>query len=84
MSGFHVALGTLLQPVLIIVAAVLLLRAQNGPRLLPAAILLLISQTLALLSMRQTVMYADEMGAASSRPSGPLCCFSAYCCCSSA
>ena len=64
MSGFHVALGTLLQPVLIIVAAVLLLRAQNGPRLLPAAILLLISQTLALLSMRQTVMYADEMGAA--------------------
>lgn len=35
MSGFHVALGTLLQPVLIIVAAVLLLRAQNGPRLLP-------------------------------------------------
>lgn len=64
MSGFHVALGTLLQPVLIIVAAVLLLRAQNGPRLLPAAILLLISQTLALLSMQQTVMYADEMGAA--------------------
>lgn len=64
MSAFHVSLGTLLQPVLIIVAAVLLLRAQNGPRLLPAAILLLISQTLALLSMRQTVMYADEMGAA--------------------
>ena len=61
---FHVSLGTLLQPVLIIVAAVLLLRAQNGPRLLPAAILLLIAQTLALLSMRQTVMYADEMGAA--------------------
>lgn len=64
MSSFHVSLGTLLQPVLIIAAAVLLLRAQNGPRLLPAAILLLISQTLALLSMRQTVMYADEMGAA--------------------
>lgn len=64
MSAFHVSLGTLLQPALIIVAAVLLLRAQNGPRLLPAAILLLISQTLALLSMRQTVMYADEMGAA--------------------
>lgn len=65
MSAFHVSLGTLLQPVLIIAAAVLLLlRAQNGPRLLPAAILLLISQTLALLSMRQAVMYADEMGAA--------------------
>lgn len=64
MSAFHVSLGTLLQPALIIVAAVLLLRAQNGPRLLPAAILLLISQTLALLSMRQTVMYAEEMGAA--------------------
>ncbi len=64
MSGFHVALGTLLQPVLIIVAAVLLLRAQNGPRLLPAAILLLIAQTLALFSMQQTVMYAEEMGAA--------------------
>ena len=64
MSGFHVALGTLLQPVLIIVAAVLLLRAQNGPRLLPAAILLLISQTLALFSMQQTVMYAVVMGAA--------------------
>ncbi len=64
MSGFHVALGTLLQPALIIVAAVLLLRAQNGPRLLPAAILLLIAQTLALFSMQQTVMYAEEMGAA--------------------
>lgn len=64
MSAFHVSLGTLLQPALIIVAAVLLLRAQNGPRLLPAAILLLISQTLALFSMQQTVMYAEEMGAA--------------------
>ena len=64
MSAFHVSLGTLLQPALIIVAAVLLLRAQNGPRLLPAAILLLIAQTLALFSMQQTVMYAEEMGAA--------------------
>ena len=65
MGSFHVSLGTLLQPVLIIAAAVLLLlRAEGGPRPLPAAILLLISQTLALLSMRQTVLYADEMGAA--------------------
>lgn len=37
MSAFHVSLGTLLQPALIFAAAVLLLlRAQNGPRLLPA------------------------------------------------
>lgn len=65
MSAFHVSLGTLLQPALIFAAAVLLLlRAQNGPRLLPAAILLLIAQTLALFSMQQTVMYAEEMGAA--------------------
>ena len=64
MSAFHVSLGTLLQPALIFAAAVLLLRAQNGPRLLPAAILLLIAQPLALFSMQQTVMYAEEMGAA--------------------